>query len=132
MGEDITVVNALFTMVQRIEDKLDDVKDELSTVKSKQAVIETTLQDHISSSEKPKSGMDSAKGFILKYIIPIAIAILMLGRASVGFVGNGGTQYQTKVPQDTTRLVNDDTFVARNERFDSLLEAQLKKSAGIH
>lgn len=132
MGEDITVVNALFQIVQRIEDKVDVLKDDMSSVKSKQAVIETSLHDHIDSTTKPeKSGMDAAKGFILKYMLPIAIAILMLGRASVGFIGNGGTQYQTKAPQSNSKVVNDDTFVARNERFDSLLRVQLKKTAGI-
>ena len=133
MGEDITVVNALFQIVQRIEDKLDGVKDELSTVKSEQASIKTTLKDHIDvgcKAEAPvKSGLDCAKSFILKYIIPFAIVLLMIGRASVGFVGNSGSNY--KAQQEHSRMVNDDTFVARNERFDSLLRVQLKKSSGI-
>lgn len=131
MGEDITIINALYNSIQRVECKLDDIIDDMSTIKIKQAQIETSLKDHIENTAEPKksSGMDTAKAFILKYIIPIALAILLLGRMSVGWVGNG-IDNTSKVPVKE-KIVNDDTFIARNEKFDSLLKASLKKSIKI-
>lgn len=132
MGEDITIINALYNSLQRVECKLDDIIDDMSTIKIKQAQIDTSLKDHIENTEpKKSSGMDTAKAFILKYIIPIALAILMLGRMSVGWVGNGyGIDNTPKAPVKE-KIVNDDTFIARNEKFDSLLKASLKKSIKI-
>lgn len=131
MGDDITITTALFQMVQRIEDKLDNVKDDLSSVKSKQAVIETTLQDHIDntshSNNEPKSGMDQAKSFMLRYALPIALCLILIGRYSVSYVGQS-KMLDTKAPQNTSKIVADDTFIARNERLDSILRAQIKNS----
>lgn len=132
MGEDITVTTALFSIVQRIEDKLDHVKDDLSTVKAKQAEIEANLHDHIESSTTPNqpTQMSNVQTLILKWIIPIALALIMIGRASVAWVGNGSAITSPKAPQKKEMVVDQDSFVIRNERFDSILKAHLKKSVG--
>lgn len=132
MGEDITVTSALFSIVQRIEDKLDHVKDDLSTVKAKQAEIEANLHDHIESSSpaNPQTQMSTAQSVILKYIIPIALALVMIGRASVAWIGNGASITSPKAPQHKELVVDPDSFTVRNERFDSILKAHLKKSVG--
>lgn len=127
MGEDITMTTALFQMLQRVETKLDDVKDDLNSVKSKQAVIESTLQDHIdNTSEQSKPlQLDQAKAFIFKYIIPIALSLIMIGRASVDIVGNSNKHLPVK--QDSAKVVKDDAYIIRNERFDSIIKQQIKK-----
>lgn len=132
MGDDITITTALFQMVQRIEDKLDNVKDDLSSVKSKQAVIEISLQDHIDNSvnsEKP-SGMDKAKSYLLRYALPISLALILIGRWSVPYVGNSN-KISVPVNQTSGKVIQDDTFIARNERVDSLIRATIKKQAGL-
>src|SRR5574343_13638 len=130
MGDDITITTALFQMVQRIEDKLDNVKDDLSSVKSKQAVIETTLQDHIDNTshgkDEPKSGMDQAKSFILRYALPIALCLILIGRYSVSYVGNNS---KIVAPENapSAKIANDDTFIARNEAMDSIIRSTISK-----
>lgn len=129
MGDDITMTTALFQMVQRIEDKIDNVKDDLSSVKSKQSIIETSLADHIASSEAKPSGVNAVQAFMLKYMIPIALCLLLLGRMSVNAVGNGYTRTPKEIPSKDTKI--DDTFITRNERADSLIRCAIKKSAGL-
>ena len=133
MGDDITITTALFQMVQRIEDKIDNVKDDLSSVKSKQAVIETTLQDHIEntshSAPSSESGMTKAQSLLVRWCIPIALGLVMIGRASVQVAGQS-KMLDAKAPQNTSQMVRDDTFIARNERVDSILRSQFKKSIG--
>lgn len=133
MGDDITITTALFQMVQRIEDKIDNVKDDLSSVKSKQAVIETTLQDHIENTShsipSSESGMTKAQSLLFRWCIPIALALIMIGRASVQVAGQS-KMLDSKAPQNTSQMVRDDTFVARNDRLDSIIRSQFKKSIG--
>lgn len=132
MGDDITITTALFQMVQRVEDKLDNVKDDLSSVKSKQAIIETSLQDHINHSavQNEPSGMDKAKSYLLRYALPISLALILIGRWSVPYVGNSN-KISVPVNQTSGKVIQDDTFIARNERVDSLIRATIKKQAGL-
>jgi len=132
MGDDITITTALFQMVQRVEDKLDNIKDDLSSVKSKQAIIETSLQDHIDHSavQNSPSGMDKAKSYLLRYAIPIALALVLIGRWSVPYTGNSN-KISVPVNQTSGKMIQDDTFIARNERVDSLIRAAIKKQAGL-
>jgi len=132
MGDDITITTALFQMVQRVEDKLDNIKDDLSSVKSKQAIIETSLQDHINHSavQNEPSGMDKAKSYLLKYALPIALGLVLIGRWSVPYVGNSN-KITVPVNQTSGKMIQDDTFIARNERVDSLIRAAIKKQAGL-
>lgn len=129
MGDDITMTTALFQMVQRIEDKVDNVKDDLSSVKSKQSTIETSLADHIANSEAKPSGMNAVQAFMLKYMIPIALGLLLLGRMSVSVVGNGYVRTPKEIPSKDMKI--DDTFITRNERADSIIRCAIKKSAGL-
>lgn len=129
MGDDITITTALFQMVQRIEDKVDNVKDDLSSVKSKQSTIETSLADHIANSEAKPSGMNAVQAFMLKYMIPVALGLLLLGRMSVNVVGNGYVRTPKEIPSKDMKI--DDTFIARNERADSIIRCAIKKSAGL-
>lgn len=132
MGDDITITTALFQMVQRVEDKLDNIKDDLSSVKSKQAIIETSLQDHINHSavQNEPSGMDKAKSYLLRYALPISLALILIGRWSVPYVGNSN-KISVPVNQTSGKVIQDDTFIARNERVDSLIRATIKKQAGL-
>lgn len=119
--------SALYQMIQRIDGKIDDLREDLSTVKSKQSVIESSLHDHITKSEcikleakqEPTNILNS--GFVFKYIIPFTLSVLMLGRMSVGMTSAySAPVYSTPVPAERV-------YVDHNKRIDSLLQSELLK-----
>lgn len=131
MGEDITVVNALFKIVQRIEDKVDVLKDDMSSIKTKQAIIETSLNDHVDAGKNenaPKKGiLDSTFSFIRSWILPIVIAIFLLGRQSVEVTHPVMKQYPPS--SIISSQVDDTQVIKKNRKIDSILISKMLRGS---
>lgn len=114
-------------LLQSILDRIASLDAKVETIAERQAVIAERVDAHIASSE-PKSGMQKSLDLIKGWLMPIVLAIFLLGRQSVETVGHGIT-YTDPKPANSSALL-DDTFIDRNRKFDAAIMKQIMKTTG--
>lgn len=125
-------INNIISQLNEVMHIVLQVKSDVEVIKAEQSNIKTELKEHIESNkEAPKSGLEAAQSICQRYIIPIALGLILLGRYSVSYVGNGPTYTRSVPAQKSEKMVNDDTFIARNEAMDSIIRSTIKKQAGL-
>lgn len=120
-----SILDRFSLLETRVDARLTAIDNKVDTIVEKQAVIAERIDNHIAgsktASDKP-SKIDSTLGFIRSLILPIVLAIFLLGRQSVEYTHQPLKQYP---PSAIVGSGTDDTFVARNKRIDSILIKQI-------
>lgn len=115
-------------LLQSILDRIGNLDAKVDHIAEKQAVIAERVDAHIASSTpETKSGLMTAMGVIKQWLFPIILGIFLLGRQSVEYTNKSAYQY----PVSHSKAQLDDTFIASDRRFDSLIMKQIYKSTGL-
>ena len=99
----------------------------IDTITEKQAIISEKVDSHIKSSEPAtKSSFSNILGVLKTWVLPIVLAIFLLGRQSVEYTAQPMRQYP---PNVLIGSASDDTFIAnKNKKIDSVLLNQIMKA----
>ena len=113
-------------LLQSILDRIGTLDAKVDHIAEKQAVIAERVDSHIKSSEPvAKSGISTAFGVVKSWIIPIVLAIFLMGRQSVEYTSQPMKQYP---PTAIIGSAADDTFIAnKNRKIDSILLKRIMK-----
>ena len=114
-------------LLQSILDRLENLGAKVDHIAEKQAVIAERVDSHIAQTTpvpESKNGWLTALGVIRSWVLPIILAIFLLGRQSVEHTHQPMKQYP---PNAIIGSAADDTFISSNRRFDSLLIKQIMK-----
>lgn len=112
-------------LLQSILDRIGTLDAKVDHIAEKQAVIAERVDTHIKASETPaKSVVGTVFGVLKTWVLPIVLAIFLLGRQSVEY----SAKQHEYPPKSTFTSLQDDTFVQnRNKKIDSILISQIMK-----
>lgn len=99
----------------------------IDTITEKQAIISQKVDSHIKSSEPTtKSSFSNILSVLRTWMLPIVLAIFLMGRQSVEYTSQPIKQYP---PTAIIGSAADDTFIAnKNKKIDSVLLNQIMKA----
>lgn len=121
--EEITIMN-IMQQLQDIAHSQSAMQSDVAVIKSEQATIKCELAEHKAQTPQDKSGLVKVLDVLRSWILPIILAIFLLGRQSVEYTNQPMKQYP---PNAIIGSAADDTFIASNKKFDSLLIKQIMK-----
>lgn len=118
-------------LLQSILDRIGTLDEKVEHIAERQAVIAERVDTHIAqtplTAPESKSGIMSVLNVLKQWILPIIMAVYLLGRQSVEYT----KPVQVYPPRAVISSQVDDTFVAnKNRKIDSMLIKQIMKGIG--
>jgi hypothetical protein len=115
-------------LLQSILDRLSILDAKVDHISERQVIIGERVDSHLKADpSENKSGLTTAISVIRQWLFPIVLAIFLLGRQSTEYTSKSSYTY----PKAHDKAQLDDTFIASDRRFDSLIMKQIYKSTGV-
>lgn len=113
-------------LLQSILDRISMLDAKVDHISERQVIIGERLDSHLKAEPATKSSFSNILGVLKTWVLPIVLAIFLLGRHSIEYTAQPMRQYP---PNVLIGSASDDTFIAnKNKKIDSVLLNQIMKA----